>query len=221
MSDPTIESLQPVLSNSGDLSPAQAAAEQKALEEAALREAFYQNRPHDRAASKEKIEETSYEPSSTTSDIGDQTIEPSASTEADFFIDLIANVQPFLFPAFLAVSGFIVRTIVTKKKTSLVEFSLDCLAAMIIGALVGVAIEDMDLSQNIKYAMIAVAGMVGPDLAGGIIILGQAFKESPTEFIIKHYNAFKGNKTEESKEKAMTYEEWNQANKDFIDKTFG
>ena len=221
MSDPQLENLQANLGSSTDLSPAEAAAQQRALEESALRDAFYRNRPHDQSVIEETKPEEPEISSSMSEETGDLSIETSGSTELDPFIDLITNVQPFLFPAFLAVSGFIVRTIVTKKKTSLVEFSLDCLAAMIIGALVGVAIEDMDLSQNIKYAMIAVAGMVGPDLAGGIIILGQAFKESPTEFIIKHYNAFKGNKPEEGKEKAMTYEEWNQANKDFIDKTFG
>ena len=36
-----------------DLSPAEVLAEQKALEEAALREAFYQNRPHDSFNNKE------------------------------------------------------------------------------------------------------------------------------------------------------------------------
>ena len=63
--------------------------------------------------------------------------------------------------------------------------------------------------------------MVGPDLAGGIIILGQAFKESPTDFLIKHYKAIKGEKVEPEKDKkSMTYEEWDKANKDFIEQTF-
>ena len=204
-----------------DLSPAEVLAEQKALEEAALREAFYQNRPHDSFNNKELkfFEEGSPEipKESEAGPIGHSMPDP------DLFNDLLINVQPFLFPAFLAVSGFVVRAIVTKKKTKLTEFILDCVAAMIIGALVGIAIEDMELGQNIRYAIIAISGMVGPDLAGGIIILGQSFRDSPTEFVLKHYNAFRGLKGEENKEASdkMTYEEWDKANKAFIDKTFG
>lgn len=142
--------------------------------------------------------------------------------DAEFINNIFDNVQPLLWPALLALAGFIVRTIVTKKKTTPIEFFLDCLAAIIIGAMVGIAIEDMQFSQNIRYAIIGIAGMVGPDLAGGIIILGQAFKESPTDFVLKHYKAFRGMKHESEKDKkSMTYEEWDKANKEFIDKTFG
>ena len=141
--------------------------------------------------------------------------------DAEFINNLFENTQPLVWPALLALSGFVVRTIVTKKKTAPLEFLLDCLAAVIIGAMVGIAIEDMHFSQNIRYAIIGIAGMVGPDLAGGVIILGQAFKESPTDFVLKHYKAFRGIKHESEKDrKAMTYEEWDKANKDFIDQTF-
>lgn len=141
--------------------------------------------------------------------------------DAEFINSLFENTQPLIWPSLLALSGFVVRTIVTKKKTSPIEFFLDCLAAVIIGAMVGIAIEDMHFSQNIRYAIIGIAGMVGPDLAGGVIILGQAFKESPTDFVLKHYKAFRGMKHESEKDrKAMTYEEWDKANKDFIDQTF-
>ena len=203
---------------------AEAIAEQKALEEAALRESFYQNRPHDSINQRplEIFDESKHPLYSETESgpIGHQEM-----PEPDLLTDLLVNAQPFLFPAFLAVSGFVVRAIVTKKKTKFFEFLLDCLAAMIIGALVGIAIDDMDLSKNIKYAIIAIAGMVGPDLAGGVIILGQSFRDSPTEFVLKHYHAFRGikgehEKPEEGKDK-MTYEDWNKANKEFIDKTFG
>lgn len=194
-----------------DLTAAQIRAAQQSLEA----EAFYQNRPFDQP----KIS-ISTEPSIQSS----YTVQ-----EVDAFNEITQQIQPFIWPALLALAGFVVRIIVTKKKTQPLEFLLDCFAAMIIGSLVGVAIEDMDFSQNIRYAIISVAGMVGPDLAGGIIILGQAFKESPTDFLIKHYNAVRGlkgegdDKDEKSKggKKEMTYEEWNQANKDFIDKTFG
>ena len=141
--------------------------------------------------------------------------------DAEFINNMLGNIQPMIWPALLALSGFIVRTIVTKKKTRPIEFLLDCFAAVIIGAMVGIAIEDMHFSQNIRYAIIGVAGMVGPDLAGGVIILGQAFKESPTDFVLKHYRAFRGMKHESEKDKkSMTYEEWDKANKDFIDQTF-
>ena len=141
--------------------------------------------------------------------------------DAEFINNLFENTQPLVWPALLALSGFVVRTIVTKKKTAPLEFLLDCLAAIIIGAMVGIAIEDMHFSQNIRYAIIGIAGMVGPDLAGGVIILGQAFKESPTDFVLKHYKAFRGMKHESEKDKkSMTYEEWDKANKDFIDQTF-
>ena len=205
-----------------DKTPAEVLAEQRALEEAALKEAFYQNRPHDTFREKELeiFEEAppAIPPETETGPIGHM------APDINAFNEFITNAQPFMFPAFLAVSGFVVRAIVTKKKTKFTEFILDCLAAMIIGALVGIAIEDMELGQNIRYAMIAVSGMVGPDLAGGIIILGQSFRESPTDFVLKHYNAFRGLKGEsdgkEDKDK-MTYEDWNKANKEFIDKTFG
>jgi len=141
--------------------------------------------------------------------------------DAEFINNVFENAQPLIWPALLALAGFIVRTIVTKKKTTPLEFLLDCLAAVIIGAMVGIAIEDMHFSQNIRYAIIGIAGMVGPDLAGGVIILGQAFKESPTDFVLKHYKAFRGMKHESEKDKkSMTYEEWDKANKDFIDQTF-
>ena len=189
-----------------DKSPAQVRQEQGLLEEAALREQFYQNRPFDSAASTPQV---------STNQDGEHL------ETADLLNETLANLQPFIWPALLALSGFIVRAIVTKKKTKPLEFILDCLAAMIIGSLVGFAIEDMEFSQNIRYAIIAISGMVGPDLAGGIIILGQAFKESPTDFLIKHYKAIKGEKVEPEKDKkSMTYEEWDKANKDFIDQTF-
>ena len=189
-----------------DKSPAQVLQEQGLLEEAALREQFYQNRPFDSAASTHQVSVNQ----------GGGHLE-----SADLLNDTLTNLQPFIWPALLALSGFIVRAIVTKKKTKPLEFILDCLAAMIIGSLVGFAIEDMEFSQNIRYAIIAISGMVGPDLAGGIIILGQAFKESPTDFLIKHYKAIKGEKVEpERDKKSMTYEEWDKANKDFIEQTF-
>lgn len=189
-----------------DKSPAQVLQEQGLLEEAALREQFYQNRPFDSAASTHQVSVNQ----------GGGHLE-----NADLLNDTLTNLQPFIWPALLALSGFIVRAIVTKKKTKPLEFILDCLAAMIIGSLVGFAIEDMEFSQNIRYAIIAISGMVGPDLAGGIIILGQAFKESPTDFLIKHYKAIKGEKVEpERDKKSMTYEEWDKANKDFIEQTF-
>ncbi len=139
-------------------------------------------------------------------------------------------IQPLILPSLLAMAGFVVRSIVTRKKTKFVEFLLDLVAAIIVGSLVGITVDDMDLSDNMRYAIIAISGMVGPDLAGGIIILGQAFRESPADFLYKHYNAIRGLKegetpkdkgsTEKSDEK-FSYEEWNQKNKDFIDKTFG
>lgn len=203
-----------------DLTAAQIRAAQQRLEA----EAFYQNRPFDQP----KIS-TSTEPSIQSSSTVSEPILNVPLQEVDALNEITEQIQPFIWPALLALAGFVVRIIVTKKKTKPLEFLLDCFAAMIIGSLVGVAIEDMDFSQNIRYAIISVAGMVGPDLAGGIIILGQAFKESPTDFLIKHYNAVRGlkgdgeDKDEKSKsgKKEMTYEEWNQANKDFIDKTFG
>ena len=189
-----------------DKTPAQALKEQGLLEEAALREQFYQNRPFDQASNTSQI--------SIKQDGGQL-------ETADLLNETLTNLQPFIWPALLALSGFIVRAIVTKKKTKPLEFGLDCLAAMIIGSLVGFAIEDMEFSQNIRYAIIAISGMVGPDLAGGIIILGQAFKESPTDFLIKHYKAIKGEKIETERDgKSMTYEEWDKANKDFIEQTF-
>ena len=81
--------------------------------------------------------------------------------DAEFINNLVDNAQPLVWPALLALSGFVVRTIVTKKKTSPVEFLLDCLAAIIIGAMVGIAIEDMHFSQNIRYAIIGIAGISG------------------------------------------------------------
>jgi hypothetical protein len=136
---------------------------------------------------------------------------------------LLSFIWPFLIPALLALGGFIVRVIVTKKKTTLIEFSLDSLAAMIIGAVISVLITDMTISDNFKIGVIAIAGMVGPDMAGGVIILGQAFRESPTDFITKHIKIFRGVQQNDEKKdsKQMTYEEWDKANKEFIDKTFG
>ena len=152
--------------------------------------------------------------------------------EMDSLEQIFIATQPFIWPAILATAGFIVRAIVTRKKTKFFEFLLDVVAAVIIGTMVGITINDMDISNNLKYAIISISGMVGPDLAGGIIILGQAFRESPSDFIYKHYNAIRGikdgdgkapekEKEPKNKEKSMTYEEWNQANKDFIDQTFG
>jgi hypothetical protein len=202
-----------------DLSPAEIKAEQARREA----EAFYQNRPFETPLEWDTNSEPSIYSSST---ISESTIEIPVK-EVEPISDIIQQFQPFIWPALLALAGFVVRLIVTKKKTKPLEFLLDCFAAMIIGSLVGVAIEDMEFSQNIRYAIISVAGMVGPDLAGGIIILGQAFKESPTDFIIKHYNAIRGlkddgeKKGEKGEKKEMTYEEWNQKNKEFIDQTFG
>lgn len=202
-----------------DLSPAEIKAEQARREA----EAFYQNRPFETPLEWDTNSEPSIYSSST---ISESTLEIPVK-EVESINDIVQQFQPFIWPALLALAGFVVRLIVTKKKTKPLEFLLDCFAAMIIGSLVGVAIEDMEFSQNIRYAIISVAGMVGPDLAGGIIILGQAFKESPTDFIIKHYNAIRGlkddgeKKGEKGEKKEMTYEEWNQKNKEFIDQTFG
>jgi len=194
-------------------------AEVKAIQRQRENEAFYQNQSPQES-------ETYFVPSHIR-DMPQSAETARAPTndarleDAEFINNLVENAQPLVWPALLALSGFVVRTIVTKKKTSPIEFLLDCLAAIIIGAMVGIAIEDMHFSQNIRYAIIGIAGMVGPDLAGGVIILGQAFKESPTDFVLKHYKAFRGMKHESEKDKkSMTYEEWDKANKDFIDQTF-
>ena len=101
-------------------------------------------------------------------------------------IELVAT------PALIAFFGYVVRAVIRKKNVTLIGFLVDAVAAVALGIMVGNVISIYTIPQQAQAAIIALSGLIGPDIAAGILIMATMFKESPSAFVLKHVYALRG-----------------------------
>ena len=92
----------------------------------------------------------------------------------------------------IALIGFAVKVIVKRKQTSVWTMVLDSIAAVVVGVFVGNIVFEYDMPLQIQIAIISLAGMLGPDILAGILVLTAMFANKPSDLILDYLNASKG-----------------------------
>lgn len=95
----------------------------------------------------------------------------------------------------IALLAYILRVVFARKRVSIIEFSIDAMAAIAVGLFVGNIVTAYALPNSAQLAMVAMAGFIGPDLLAGILTVTKAFKDSPDQFLLKYIYAVRGVKT--------------------------
>lgn len=107
--------------------------------------------------------------------------------------------QHILTPAAFASAAFVVKIVISRRKISLAQFCLDGFSAAACGVIVYNVLEAWpDLSPNVVAACAGMAGMIGPEILGGLLTLGKMFRDNPSGFLLKHISAIRGNKVDDS-----------------------
>ena len=119
---------------------------------------------------------------------------------------LIFSMRLYEFAAFLCLHYYFKWIYCSsdcyQEKAQPLEFALDCLAAMIIGSLVGIAIEDMEFSQNIRYAIIAISGMWARFRVASLYLDKLSKNLQPT-FLLNTIRQSKGRKLKQKKKRSQ------------------
>ncbi len=114
------------------------------------------------------------------------------NTNMDFLNADLEALAPFFITALLA---YVLRLAHGRKKVPLIEGLMDGLAAVGSGMFIGSVVSITTYPLAAKVAMAGLAGLIGPDILGGLLAITKAFKNSPNQFILKYIYAVKGVKT--------------------------
>lgn len=107
-----------------------------------------------------------------------------------------ANLGPLLPFLGVALFAYVFRLLQSRKKVSFLSAMLEASAAVFSGVLTGSIVEIYPSFPLVsKIAIAGLASFIGPDLIGGLLTIGGAFKSSPEQFLLKYIYAFKGVKT--------------------------
>lgn len=99
------------------------------------------------------------------------------------FESLFAKAASILLPVLVAVAGGFVRMVYDEKPISVWRVVRYLIIAVFIGLVASATLDYMDISQNIRYACVAIAAIVSEDIISGFIRLGKMFKEDPSAII--------------------------------------
>lgn len=106
-------------------------------------------------------------------------------------------VDDLLTSGMIALIGFAVKVIIRRKHTTAWTMFLDSVAAVVVGVFVGTVVFEYDMPLQMQIAIVSLAGMLGPDILAGILVLTAMFANKPSDFIIRYLNASKGMRRED------------------------
>ena len=112
-------------------------------------------------------------------------------------------VDGTLMPTAVATLAYVVRVVVKRKKITPLNFLLDLLSAAFVGIIVSNVLYAYTLPQQVHVAIIAMSGVIGPDLLAGLLVLMNLFKNSPSSLLMQFLNAFKGETLEDASVKEI------------------
>tara|TARA_B100000929_G_scaffold220881_1_gene177392 strand:+ start:5719 stop:6168 length:450 start_codon:yes stop_codon:yes gene_type:complete len=98
----------------------------------------------------------------------------------------------FLLPASLGLFAFLIRFSVKREKVAVISFILDAISAIFVGILVAMAVEDYDFPDRLKWAIVTVGALLGPELLSGVLQISTMFSRSPVTLTLRVLRVVKG-----------------------------
>lgn len=114
-------------------------------------------------------------------------------------------------PAALALIAFFIRFTIKRQKIVIATFFLDIIAAVFVGVLVALGVEEYTIPQGLKWSLVTLGAMLGPELLGGLFQVTAMFSRSPVTLFVRIIRAIKGDPLDPEEFKVMS--EWER---DFI-----
>ena len=106
------------------------------------------------------------------------------------------KIRPLLesavLPSATAFIAYVVRVIMRRHYPTFWSFCLDAVSAVVVGVMAYNLTAHYRLGEDVRAGIVALAGMIGPDLLAGTLVLTSTFAKSPSAFILKHVYAFRG-----------------------------
>lgn len=98
----------------------------------------------------------------------------------------------FLLPASLGLFAFLIRFSVKRERVAIISFILDAISAIFVGILVAMAVEDYDFPDRLKWAIVTVGALLGPELLSGVLQISTMFSRSPVTLTLRVLRVVKG-----------------------------
>jgi predicted anti-sigma-YlaC factor YlaD len=115
--------------------------------------------------------------------------------------------MPVLYPAVLALLAFFLRLLACRRVFSLIGFIVDLISTMIVGFVTSFAADHEALSNKIRWAIVFVSALIGPEMIAGVLQIAAIFSRSPVTFILRIVRAVSGNPfSKEELEQMMDWE---------------
>lgn len=124
--------------------------------------------------------------------------------DVNFFIELI-------FPATLGLFAFLIRFSVKQRKMRIGPFILDALSAVFIGLLVAFSVDGYVIPEKLKWAIVTLGSLLGPEILSGFFHISSMFSRSPVTFTLRIVRIIRGKPMTSKEIKEMV--EWE---KEFI-----
>lgn len=107
-------------------------------------------------------------------------------------LPLLEVLASFFLPASLGLFAFLIRFSVKRERVAVISFILDALAAVFVGVLVAMTVEDYDLPERLKWAVVTVGALLGPELLSGVFHISTMFSRSPVTLTLRVLRVIKG-----------------------------